>query len=491
MPPSSEPSPAANNDAPSSSAVEGIGHARRQQLKKYAWQSRIGAYTFPKHLSYSALDGAWQGALSVNLLAYIIINEFALSKDDASLYSTLLHWIPSALMLTAPIWDRPFGRSPKYWVFSGIVCRLLAGMMFALVGAPWHFVLIVAVIGVLSSGTSPLQNAIYATNYAPRERERAHGYAKMAHILAVVGANYGLSELLEWDGQSFRWAIPIAGLIGMLGMLAIASVKVRPSQKQIGYESVRMPRAPRPWEVERATQSAKDEAQVRGRIWTNMLTPMSPARMGFDGIITPYRRSIRLLQRNSNFAIFELGFMLYGCGFMMLQPTFPPFAKEILDLDYQEFSLMTSVVFFGVPFIMHGLLRGVLSGVSPAKGSFIAFSMVLCFPLLLMLVLWTKSFELGLVAFAWFGAAMVFVDYAWNFGPVKFANGRDAMPFVSAHAMMVGLRALIAFPAAYGLSRLTEGNYWWSFSVPAALLTLAVASTLWLGVRMKRTPEQV
>jgi hypothetical protein len=85
---------------------------------------------------------------------------------------------------------------------------------------------------------------------------------------------------------------------------------------------------------------------------------------------------------------------------------------------------------------------------------------------------------------------MVFVDYAWNFGPVKFANGRDAMPFVSAHAMMVGLRALIAFPAAHGLSLLTHGNYWWSFSVPAGLLALAVASTVWLGIRMRHPAGQ-
>lgn len=454
--------------------------------KGFAWQSRIGRYTFPKHLTYSALDGVWQGALSVNLLAYICINEFHLGKQDASLVSMLLHWIPSALMLTAPIWDRPFGRSPKYWLFSGIVCRLLAGMMFAVVGAPWHFVLITAVIGVLSSGTSPLQNAIYATNYAPRERERAHGYAKMAHIVSVVVANYGMAEILERDGQAFRWLIPLAGAIGLAGMVAISRVRVRPAPKQDGYESVRLARSPRPWEI----QDAASDGQPRGIIRTLMLSPLSPARMGFDGLAAPYRRTFRLLRRNRNFLIFELGFMLYGCGFMMLQPTIPLFSSEVLKLGYEDFSLMTTVVFLGVPFVLHGLLRGVLSGVSPARGSFIAFSMVLCFPLLLMLVLATGSFALGMVAFAWFGAAMVFVDYAWNFGPVKFANGRDAMPFVSAHAMMVGLRALIAFPAAHGLSLLTGGNYWWSFAVPAVLLTLAVASTVVLGIRMRRAAAQ-
>ncbi len=452
----------------------------------FGWQSRVGRYTFPKHAVYSSLDGIWQGVMTTSLLAYICIDQFKLVGDDAELVSVALAWFPSLLMLTAPFWDRPFGRSPRYWLFCGLTSRVLAGFALAIASAPWEVVAIVAIVSVLTSGVSPLQNSIYATNYKPREREQAHGYAKMLHIVAVVAANLGLSMWLEINPTAYRIALPLAGIVAAIGMMAIAAVRIRPRPKVEGLESGRFRRAPRPWEK----AWADDERSPSQSIRTLMPSPVSPARMGFEGVLAPYRRTMRLFRRHPNFAIFELGFMLYGCAFMMLMPIIPTFSKNVLNLNYRELSVMTTVVFFGVPFVIHGLLRGMLSGVSAPMGSRLAFGMVLLFPLLMLAVQATESFPLALFAFAAFGAAMVFVDYAWNFGPIKFAGLRDPMPFVSAHAMMVGLRALIAFPAAYQVKKLTpEGDYTLNLWIPAVLLMLAVASTFWLSSRMKSRPD--
>lgn len=467
--------------------------ARDGFRRGFGWQSRVGRYTFPRHCSYSAADGVFQGAVTSGFLAFVCIQYFNLSKDEEDLYAFLLTWFPSLLMLSAPLWDRPFGRSSRYWMFNGVASRFLVGIALALVNAPWQVVLIVAAATILSSGVSPLQNALFARNYGPQERERAHGLAKMLHIVAYITANFGLAAWMDADAEAFRYAIPVAGLLALIGMAAIGSVKMRRIPQADVLESARWHRAPRPWED--AVVPISDQAQPGtpavkpSPFRTLMWISISPARAGFEGVSAPYRRTVRLLRRNPNFALFELGFMLYGCGFMMLQPIIPTFSQRVLGLETREFSIMTTVAFMGTMFVLHPLTRGRTGSMSAAKGAGIAFALVLGFPVLLLIVNATASYPIAILAFCWWGLAMLFVDYAWNFGPVKFAKGRDPMPFVSAHAMLVGLRALIAFPAAYQIKIATpSGDFFWNIVIPCGLLVLAVLSTIWLSVRMKRDP---
>lgn len=88
-------------------------------------------------------------------------------------------------------------------------------------------------------------------------------------------------------------------------------------------------------------------------------------------------------------------------------------------------------------------------------------------------------------AFALFGVAMAFIHFVWNLGPVAFARNGNPLPYTSTHAALVGVRASVGFPLAFGLLWLFEGQVLPIFAGSMALFFGAAVVMTLLDKRLK------
>lgn len=387
--------------------------------------------TIRRAVGGAIFEGMFGGLCSMNV--YVALKGMSGGFEQwEDAVSTLMQMLPSILMAFAMVYSSG-GRVRKhrfYWVFAGVFGRLSVGVV-ALFTNPFLFVALVAFQSIVCAGISPALNHIWGANCTARTRGRAFiWYSTAAEIATMAGAliagalldgfhfTLPLAGEIHLNGNPRNYALlyPIAGVIGLVGMLYF-------------------------WRVRLRYKPTHEDDEV--------VPPL------FSRLAQAFKQARALLKRDPDFRLYEFGFFLYGTAFMMVAAVVPLFFKNTLDASYKEFSATTVVLVQVMHLVSVPLIVRFASGRRVTVVTRLPFAMLMLYPVLLgitaLLAAQDRSLAMwfAYAAFVWFGIAMACIHFVWNLGPVAFAKDGNPLPYTSTHAALVGVRASVGFPMAY------------------------------------------
>ena len=347
-------------------------------------------YTAHFHLRAAVGIGVWQGVFVLNE----VIARKHFGADRWQILALML--IPAVTQLMAVFWNPAsgtsvIGRHPFRTLGIAVQALLILPLLTGGQWSAWAFVWLLTTVWVAHMFLVPVQNAIVARNYGPAVRGRWFGRAVSAQGLAVLLVSVPVGMWMDRDVTSWPWIYALAGAAGAYAYLQWGRIRRR-----------------RP-------MALTEEIEIHPSAWKTLL-------------------------RDKAFLRYEAAFMVYGLGFLALQPVLPLYVVDELGVSYTDFGLARGAIFW-ILMIATSPLAGRLGdrlGILRVAG--LGFLVLGLFPL----TLWLMPNTTGMfLAFAIYGIAMACVNIGWNLGPIAMARGRDPVPYLNAHVAAVGIRALV------------------------------------------------
>ncbi|MDX2018393.1 MAG: MFS transporter [Planctomycetota bacterium] len=353
---------------------------------------------------------------------------------------------PTILFITSIFWNDLFGRlrfsrfMALYWI---VACLPLALVAFA--QSYWMLLVPHLVSCAALSAYHPAAGGLLKRLYPDSARGRVYGLLWGGSMVAGAFTSWGVGHLLETDPESFRWYMPLAAGLQMLGVIALA------------------------W-LSHATRDDVRSAPA-------LATPES--RGALARVVDPVVHMRTVLREDPTFARYEGAYMTYGVGWMIAYALLPILATTKLGLNYEQFMNATQVPYLLAIVAMiypAGLLLDKLGAVRTTALSFAALSL---YPLMLI----GAGSAFGPVtdlttASLVYGIAHSGASIGWMLGPVALAPRPEKVPqYVAIHATLVGLRGAVFQFAGVGLYELT-GSFTWPL-LAAAIAYLWSAQQMW------------
>lgn len=391
--------------------------------------SRVGRYTQPAWWRSTVLEGV--------VIGVFILNEYVAKKTlgagDAILTALVVG--PTAALLFAAWWSALLDRREKTSTF--LVFGLLGRLSLLLVAATrsaGSFTAVIAAATFLFGAILPAANALLQRNFTAAERGRVLGFGIALQALTAIVVSVVVGRLYDWRPELYRAVYPAAAACGFFSCLNLAMVRFR----------------------------SRPGAPIEKRLFG----------AGFGAALAlavrrPFAGALSLLGEDRGFRRYEMGFMAYGMGWMMLQPTVPVFLVERMELAYSEVAQARGMIYFLMIAALSHPLGRLLDRVGPLVISRVAFTILTFFPLLLA---FARGTSMVYAAFLVYGCGMAAANLGWTTGPIHFAGHRDSAGYMGAHVALVGVRAILG--GAFGI--------WFYRATGSPGTTFAVASSLFL-----------
>ena len=359
------------------------------------------------------------------------------------------------------IWQAPWILSPslglllaranpqRVWVITGILAFTPLFFIALLQVQPagegrgaaalWPLLLAMSLHYSVSIAHIPHRGAMIRTNYAPQVRGRMYGRLQVVSLLGVVIAGKTAGYLLDDDARWLRLLYPAAATFGIAGFAL---------QARIRWRGQRRPRPP-------------------------------VARVSLlEALRATWREVFRILVEDRRFRLYEIGFMVYGIGFLLGWAQLALYAEGPLGLSYSQMTDGQSIAF---PLALIGgaaLWSRVTDRLGVVRVTVIAFCGLALFYVFMSAVEGHRTF---VAAMAVFGFAMAAVDVGWSLGPLHFAPDGKAHMYAAVHFSLVGVRSLFAPFLGFWIVR--EFGFPTAFWA-AALLLLCAAGVIALLLRV-------
>lgn len=275
------------------------------------------------------------------------------------------------------------------------------------------FVAAIIVLTALDAFYIPLRGALLRANYADSVRGRFFSALSAVSKAGSMLSSKAAGWMLHHDPALLRVVFPLAGVFGLAEHIQLARIR-----------------------------------------WHHTETPVRDRESGFTQFLSSLREGWRILRTDRDFRTYEIGFTLYGLGFLMSQPMFSIFAERDLRLSYDEVTWAQGVT-EPVAYLAVALLLGPRIpklGIVPVTAlSFLSLS-IFFIALAHVTAPWQYVALWGL-----FGATMAAVNLGWNLGPIRFAPPGKARAYAAVHVCVVGLRIIVGPALGYGIARLSGG----------------------------------
>lgn len=419
---------------------------RRSSPFRTSSLSRISRYTARYHVPAAMLEGLVAGAYTLNDI--ILRKNF----NAGPVLITLLVMAQPVSQLLAIVWGSVMqGREKRPFIlgfggFGRLSLLLVAGATSSL-----FFFVPIAVAIMLSVAIVPALNSIYQTNYPDKERGRVFGWVVGGTSIATMVAALGAGALMDWNAQSFRVIYPLAGVLGLVS----ASLFYRIRQRRL-LASAQITRGLPGVDAADGTLVWIGQARAWGRDIGGAL------RNPLQGAATAFRE-------DPSFLRFEIGFMIYGIAWMMMQPVIPIFLVDTIHVQYHQVGVARGVIYFTTMALFSPLAGRALDRWDAVSVAAVGFAVLATFPFAMML---SHGIHSVYGAFALYGVGMAGANMAWTMGPILFAGKRDAAAYMGVHVTMVGIRGLLGNPL--GLLLLQTIGARATFGICSALFAISV-----------------
>jgi len=214
---------------------------------------------------------------------------------------------------------------------------------------PWIIVLCAAFYMMTYRGGGPAWIEVLKINLSSGERHRTFslGSAIAYGEGALLAVAFGL--YLDQNVTAWRWLFPVAGILGMIGVLFQSGVPLLNGDKI---------------EKNQASNSTT-------------FTPLEP-----------WKKMWEILRTSRDFTLFQWGYFLGGSGLMIIQPALPIFFVDILGITYTDLAVAISVC-KGLGFVGSSSLWGRgMDRINIYHFSSIIIFLFMLFPLFISFAIW-------------------------------------------------------------------------------------------------------
>jgi len=285
-------------------------------------------------------------------------------------------------------------------IFAGAVLRLPIALMFF--SGSVNFMLILLFLYFSSNSlVIPGQNAVMRSRYKKGHRGLLFGWTMTALNLFALPAAMVVGALLDADFLYYRWLFVVEGVMGSA------------------------------------------QAVVMGFMARGMKDPVAVA----ESNLGDFFRSIgQVLKGDREFLKFEAFFMIYGFGFMTVQPAIPFYSQEVLGLSYEQYALAKGVIGQLGLLLLAPFLGAKMDKLHPFKFTGVVCFILAGFPLLLVGSSLFPSVGIPLYYAAWaaFAIGIAGVVLSWNMSSMFFAPEGRTATYQGLHVTATAMRGFFA-----------------------------------------------
>lgn len=286
-----------------------------------------------------------------------------------------------------------------------IIARILGVIPFFFYpyfNSPWFFIASSGIYMMLAVGVVPAWMEMLKRNLSDSKRKQTFAWGSSIGYLGGGLLPLLFGWFLDSSSELWRWIFPVAGLCSLGATFFQLNMPISEKNKT-DNESI-------------ATISSQ--------------------------LVSPWKNAIALLSSRKDFACYQIGFMVMGCGLMLMQPTLYSFFDEKLLLSYLEFAVALSFC-KGISYAFASpLWARWLNRVGIFKFSSLVTALASLFPLLLLSAMWEVSWLYA--AYVLYGIMQAGSEMSWNMSGPIFSKEQDSSPFTSVNVVTVGLRGLFA-----------------------------------------------
>ena len=300
-------------------------------------------------------------------------------------------------------------------LFSNLPLLLIAFIVVEPLGAGgrgtgnlWLFVAALCAFYAIHTAYIPHRGALLSTNIPPHVRGRVYGMWTAITLLMMVASSKLGGFLLDRDPRWLRVLFPVCALLSMAGLFRLG--------------------------------------RIRWRGWKRRHAKRERGAGAWAAFVNAWKDAFRILRDDRSFRTYEIGFMLYGFGFLMFVPQAVVYAEQDLGLSYGAWTWARGVAFpVGI-----GLAAALAGRLSDRFG--VVRTTAAAFALLAGVFLSMPHVETEaavIVVWGLFGIVMAAVDVGWSLGPLHFAPKDRASAYVAVHFGLVGVRSAVAPALGY------------------------------------------
>lgn len=314
------------------------------------------------------------------------------------------------------------------------VLGYLPFLFFPFVNNCWFFVVTFGFYMMLTVGIVPAWMELLKLNIPGQTRERVFSYTQAFGYLGGGLMPFAFGWLLDGYYEAWRWIFPSASLLALGAYFFQRRILVLPDDK--------------PPEVSSVPFTAR--------------------------LLEPWRGAWELMKERVDYRKFQIGFMIVGCGLMVVAPALPIFLVDGLHLSYTELA-MALMICKGIgftaasPFWARGIHRMDIYRLTACV------AMMGClFPLCLMVA--PLGLEWLYVGYICYGIMQAGSELIWSMSGPLFAKEENSSVYTGVNIIGVGLRGCFV-PALGGVLCVAYGAP--LVMILSAGLFLLAAAVLW------------
>jgi Na+/melibiose symporter-like transporter len=416
-----------------------------RSLHFYKKLSPVEKNTFFLHLMYSLIEGI--------VLGVVVLNEFVFVKSlKGSGYNLSLLFQFSVLALLFSIFLNEFLKryrnKRKLLRVVALVTRLpLLIMAFfpsniaiisANIGYHYLFLAIFMVYYLAQPVVLPLINLILKANYLKENFGKLYSYATMSNKIIMLVTTFFFGMILDIDYAAFRYVYPIIGILGIISIHLLSSLRVMPD------------------------------------------SDITPGRNMYHTFRQSLQNAWMILKNNKAYRDFEIGFMFYGIAFMSSAVIITIYFDRALHLNYSSAAFYKN--FYNIIAILLLPVFGRLIGkLDPRKFSIMTYSFMAAniffialteyFPLMREFA-GIKFFLFLVTGYTFYGFFAASMPLLWDIGASYFCSSEEASDYQAIHLTLTGVRGL--FAPLVGITLYQATNFLSTYLLSLASLVVAI-----------------
>ena len=266
------------------------------------------------------------------------------------------------------------------------------------------FVLVSSMIAsrVLLAGVITVRSVIWSLNYARHQRARATSQLQMINAVVTVLISSAIGPLLDTYPNSVAWIYWAGALLGCLGLVLFAQVRV----------------------IGEARQRVRERRERRN----------PETAIGF----------LEILRTDRLFRWYQVNMFAAGFGAMLIEAPLIFIITRQMQASYTESIMLTMVIPFAVSLLSMPLWANYLDRVHVAQFRSRQSGLWILARLLIMLGAMLGSFVWLVIARTIMGIARGGGSLAWQLGHNDFAKPDQLGAYMGLHVTLTGVRGAIA-----------------------------------------------
>lgn len=301
----------------------------------------------------------------------------------------------------------------KYFLIAGFLGRLSLVLGFFITNI-YQFIFLLAFLLSFNSLIVPTQNTLLQANFRKVIRGKLFGYsASLSTLVALIGS-YIAGRLLDINEHYYKYIFVAVGILGLIGTLYLAAIKIDKKEK---------------------TKHLKKKKSLK------------------QIFISPLTRTFEILKNDKKYRNYEIAFMIYGIGFMIVLPVIPRYLVNNLHMNYTQ-TFVAKGVISQIGILNFAPIAGFIHDKNhPNFFAAISFLAISLFPMILFISTLfnniSTSISIVYLSYVIYGIAMSGILIAWNLGTIYFAKNNDVSMYQSVHVALTGVRGLIIPPLGF------------------------------------------